>query len=194
MISITDIPSRGMTASELSRIHLWLSDPDCLNRCQDLPDEDSKVSEECPQEMKSMKTASQGHGLHLGQLISYEKFSSLHRLLWVTALVLKFVYLHLQVRKLSALAPTDRLIGINHARPYWLRDRCSISAASFLCGSIFQQVSIVEAWWQDAYGQFRYSLFNSKFSTFGQRSPVDGTNYTIYNEKIFFRRSFFLYM
>ena len=36
------------------------------------------------------------------------------------------------MRKLSVLAPTDRLIGINHARPYWLRDRCSISAASFL--------------------------------------------------------------
>ena len=59
-------------------------------------------------------------------------FSSLHQLLRVTALVLKFVCLHLQVRKLSALTPTDRLSDIDHARLYWLRDAVTKQQVSFV--------------------------------------------------------------
>ena len=125
-----DIPSRGMTASELSRNRLWLSGPDWLSTCQDLPDEDSgtdvEVLEECRQEMKSKKVAhtlvvAQGHGPRLGQIISCENFSSLHRLLRVTALVLKFVcLLHLlKEGRSNVLAPTDCL---DQARLYWLKD------------------------------------------------------------------------
>jgi hypothetical protein len=142
-----DIPSRGMTATELSRNRLWLSGPDWLSECQDLPDEDSDADsefpEECCQEMKSKKTAhtlvvAQDHGPRLGQLLSCENFSSLHRLLRVTALVLKFVHLlRVRVGKPSTAAPTDLPSGIDQARLYWLRDAQSQleQTASFLCGS-----------------------------------------------------------
>ena len=127
-----DIPSRGMTASELSRNSLWLSGPDWLSECQDLPgedlDADSEVPEECRREMKSKKTAHtlvvvQNHGPRLGQLISCENFSSLHRLLRVTTLVLRFVcLLHLRVGKSSTSVTADSVSGIDQARLYWLRD------------------------------------------------------------------------
>ena len=127
-----DIPSRGMTASELSRNQLWLGGPDWLSTCQDLPDEDSytdtEVPEECCQEIKSKKSAhtlviAQGHGPRLGQLISCENFSSLHRLLRVTALVLKFVcLLRPKARKSDVSAPTDHPSDIDQARLYWLKD------------------------------------------------------------------------
>ena len=127
-----DIPSRGMTASELSRNRLWLSGPDWLSTSQDLPDEDmgtdAEVPEECHQEMKSKKTAhslivAQGQGPHIGKLISCENFSSLHRLLRVTALMLKFVrLLCLKVKKSNESAPIEGLSDIDRARLYWLRD------------------------------------------------------------------------
>ena len=126
-----DIPSRGMTASELSRSHLWLSGPDWLCTSRDLPDEmdtDTEVPEECCQEIKSKKAAhslvvAQGRGPRIGQLMSSENFSSLHRLLRVTALVLKFVhFLRLKVRNSSEPAPTDHLSETDQARLYWLRD------------------------------------------------------------------------
>ena len=121
-----------MTASELSRNRLWLSGPDWLSTSQDLPDEDmgtdAEVPEECHQEMKSKKTAhslivAQGQGPHIGKLISCENFSSLHRLLRVTALVLKFVrLLCLKVKKSNESAPIEGLSDIDRARLYWLRD------------------------------------------------------------------------
>ena len=85
-----------MTASELSRNHLWLNGPDWLCTSQELPDDemdnDTEVPEECSQEMKSMKAAhslvvAQGHGQCIGQLMSCENFSSLHQLLRVAVLV-----------------------------------------------------------------------------------------------------------
>ena len=78
-------------------------------------DTDTEVPEECCREMKSKKAAhslvvAQGHGPHIGQLMSCENFSSFHRLLQVTALVLKFVhFLRLKVRNSSESAPTDNL-------------------------------------------------------------------------------------
>ena len=141
-----DIPSRGMTASDLSRNCLWLDGPDWLHTSEDLPnkdvDTDAKVPEECHEEMKSRKSAhslivAQGQDPHIGQLIPCGNFSSLHRLLRVTALVLKFVcLLCLKVRKLSESTPTDHLSDIDRARLYWLRDAQSQlhKTASFLCG------------------------------------------------------------
>lgn len=126
-----DLPSRGMTASELTRNHLWLNGPAWLSTSQDLPDEmdtDTKVPDECRQEMKSKKAAhslivAQVHGPHMGQLMSCGSFGSLHRLLRVTALVLRFVRLLCQkVRKSSESAPTDGTSDIDRARLFWLRD------------------------------------------------------------------------
>ena len=111
---------------------MWLSGPDWLCTSQDLPDEemdtDTEVPEECRQEMKSKKAAhslvvAQGHGPCIGQLMFCENFSSLHRLLRVIALEMKFVHLlHLKVRNSSESAPTDNLSETDQARRYWLRD------------------------------------------------------------------------
>ena len=122
---------QSMTASELSKNHIWLRGPDWLCTSQELPDEemdnDTEVLEECSQEIKSKKAAhslviAQSHGPCIEQLMSCESFSSLHRLLRVPALVLKFVHLlHLKVRKLSECTPTECLSEIDQARVYWLR-------------------------------------------------------------------------
>ena len=75
-----------------------------------------------PKEAAHSLVVAQG-GRHTGHLMPCENFSSLHRLLWVTALVSKFVHLlHLKVRKSSESAPTDHLSEIDQARLYWLRD------------------------------------------------------------------------
>ena len=85
-------------------------------------DTDTEVPEECCQEIKSKKAAhslvvAQGHGPRIGQLMSCENFSSLHQLLQVTALVLKFVhFLRLKVRSSSESAPTDHLSETDQAR------------------------------------------------------------------------------
>ena len=134
-----NIPSRGMTASELLSNHLWLNGPDWLYTGQDLPvegmDTDSEIPEECHQETKSKKAAhslvvAQGHGLHIGRLIQCENFSSLHRLLRVTALVLKFLrLLRLKVRKSSESAPINRLSDIGSE----MLNLSYSKTASFLC-------------------------------------------------------------
>ena len=116
----------------------WLSGPDWLCTSQDLPgkemDNDAEVPEECHQEMKSKKAAhslvvAQSHHPRIGQLMSCETFSSLHRLLQVTAIVLNFVHLlRLKVRKSS---------DCTHSPSKWdwpsqtvLPQRRSISAAA----------------------------------------------------------------
>ena len=91
-------------------------------------DTDAEVPEECHREMKSKKTAHslivvQGQGPHIGILISCENFSSLHRLLRVTALGMKFLrFLCLKVKKSNESAPIGGLSDIDQARLYWLRD------------------------------------------------------------------------
>ena len=73
-----DIPSRGMTALELSKSCLWLSGPNWLCTSLDLPDlemdTDTEVPEEWCQEMKSKKAAhslvvARDNGPRIGQLM-----------------------------------------------------------------------------------------------------------------------------
>ena len=123
-----DIPSRGMTPSELVRNHLWLKGPDWLHALHaygpvdESEDVDAEVPEECLQEMKTKKAAhtlvvAQECSPNIGQLLSCGNFSSLYRLLRVTALVLKFVRL-LRHRA----RPADSHSDIDQARLYWLKD------------------------------------------------------------------------
>ncbi len=125
-----DILSRGMTASELSVNHLWLNGPDWLYTCPGrLSDEESDeiatAPVECAQEMKSKRTthsllAPDGDGIHLGQVIQCETFSSLHRLLRVTAIVLKFV--RILRRAVSSTDSAETMSDIDRARLSWIRE------------------------------------------------------------------------
>ena len=92
-----DIPSRGSAPLELSINVLWRDGPEWLQEKQ-LYDTDSELSmpEDCIAEMKA-KDKNLAHGLlttkeplGLGQVINCEDFSTLDRLLRVTAKVLKF--------------------------------------------------------------------------------------------------------
>ena len=78
-----DIPSRGMTSSELVRNHLWLEGPDWLRALHvhrpmsENGDIGAEVPEECLQEMKTKKAThtlvtAQDHGSNIGQLTLVE--------------------------------------------------------------------------------------------------------------------------
>lgn len=126
-----DIPSRGMGASELSKSHLWLRGPNWLCDCLDLPEElevDTSTPEECCQEMKSKNVA---HSLlaqqvdrpRIGQLMNCKDFSSLNKLLRVTALVLRFArFLQQKVGARRGGASTDTVSDVDRARLYWIRE------------------------------------------------------------------------
>ena len=94
----TDIPSRGLMAQELasSQLHVWMNGPDCLKDSKFTSSSEPQMHEERRVEMKIDKTEV-AHGLlaaretsGIEQLLRCEDFSSLRRLLSVTAYVLKF--------------------------------------------------------------------------------------------------------
>ena len=89
-----DIPSRGLTPQELADSQLWTNGPSWLKEGEFNSLPDLQMPEDCRAEMKKAEVT---HGLlvatepsGIDQLIRCEDFSSLHRLLSVTAKVLKF--------------------------------------------------------------------------------------------------------
>lgn len=140
-----DIPSRGMSASELAVTPLWLHGPEWLRHIEDLQDEMvpmQSVPEECKHEMKQGDAA---HLLanvqvpstsHLSQVIDPERYSSVYRLFRVTGLVLSFIR---RLRRCSGHdEPTQEapLSDFEQARLYWIRD----------CQSHFQGDSRFSSW------------------------------------------------
>ena len=91
-----DTPSRGSTPTELSTNQLWLNGPTWLYHTLDLTNDDFDLPEEC---YKELKRRVEQHVLLsipsscLSNIIDCEKYSSLHRLLRVTSLVVKFIHL-----------------------------------------------------------------------------------------------------
>jgi len=96
-----DIPSRGMSAPELSCCSTWRTGPAWLSESNLEPtlDENSSMDPpaECLDEMTLKKRNQQvsllvtEESIHISELIKCDRFSSLQRLLRVTALVIKFV-------------------------------------------------------------------------------------------------------
>ena len=97
-----DIPSRGMNASQLSSSALWLSGPSWLSHYKEDSIEGSgagRIPDECLAEMtaknrEQLKTStfiSTTESCSISSLIDLNRFSNLHRLLRVTAYVLRFV-------------------------------------------------------------------------------------------------------
>ena len=108
-----DLPSRGLTTRELAASRLWMNGPDWLKDGEPGGSPDPLMPGECLAELKTEVT----HGLltpveplGIDQLLKCEDFSSLHRLLSVTAHVLKFCNLLLsKVRPDTASADPDVL-------------------------------------------------------------------------------------
>ena len=94
-----DLPSRGLTPTELATNQLWRCGPDWLKTPEPLCMAPSleEIPEPCLTELKasskvgvhSLLTPQLPH--HIGNIIDVKRFSSIHKLLRVTAYVLKFV-------------------------------------------------------------------------------------------------------
>lgn len=129
-----DLPSRGTTASELVHNQLWLNEPDWLYRTQEHQEEcqtDLTIPEECLTEMKRSQASS--HSLiclqcsptRIGNLINCARFSSLDRLMRVTALVLDFTHILRKRIKGNEEASSETEQPVSHfeqAKLLWLQD------------------------------------------------------------------------
>ena len=126
-----DKPSRGITLQQLSGDELWRSGPDWLHRSSSRQEEaePSTVPEECLVEMKSMAAksvhtlvATERHPI-LGWVIDCTKYSTMSRLLRVTAYVLRAVKifrrtLQEQSRDRTTLTPEE----LADAEKLWIVD------------------------------------------------------------------------
>ena len=129
-----DIPSRGASASELSENPLWLNGPDWLCSNEDALEEPISLSipEDCRTEMRSndkthtLVVHADHHTCQISELIDLERYSSVHRLFRVTALVLKFINT-LRRRIHSTDTTTDVYENLTQnelelAKLYWIKD------------------------------------------------------------------------
>lgn len=89
-----DIPSRGVTGTELAASKLWRKGPDWSDFPMQLPEE---IPEQCVVEMKAAECKSTHNILNPSQMLSVsvvidcECYSTIHKLYRVTAYVLKFI-------------------------------------------------------------------------------------------------------
>ena len=107
-----DVPSRGADPKSLSCNKLWLQGPEWLQ--SDITDQDSLVTkpempEECKAEQRGYKrtaillsTTAQANSVNISELLSCENFSNSHRLIRVTAYVLRAAKLFKKRKSLSS--------------------------------------------------------------------------------------------
>ena len=143
-----DIPSRGASASELLENPLWLNGPDWLCSNEDALEEPISLlmPEDCRTEMRSNdKTHTLVvHAFHntcqISELIDIERYSSVHRLFRVTALIFKFI----NTRR-RRIHPTDLTTDVSEsltqneldlAKLCWIKD----------CQSQLQNDKRFESW------------------------------------------------
>jgi hypothetical protein len=121
-----DIPSRGLTFTELLSSDLWLRGPDLLYTMEVHDDAVvGEMPEECAREVKKNVTLLLAEGSaikqRIGLLMECKDFSSLHRLLRVTGLVIKFI--RLISSKNSELKINSIPLGnTDIARLYWIQE------------------------------------------------------------------------
>ena len=115
-----DIPSRGHTPQQLLESSLWRSGPEWLksSKLNEAEPLELPMPEDCQIEMKTDK-AETAHGLQtmaeppgIGQLMACENFSSLSRLVSITAKVVKFCHL-----LLSKIRPEAIDTNLDHHMP-----------------------------------------------------------------------------
>ena len=123
-----DVPSRGMAIAELAANTLWLSGPEWIAKIDDSTNKDADITEEpdeCRQEKKATRngahamTVTQQPRSGIGRVIQCEDFSSLQRLLRVTAAVLRFIRL---LRGRMSVSQSTELEDIQKARLLWQKE------------------------------------------------------------------------
>lgn len=126
-----DVPSRGLTPLELSVNLLWRKGPEWLSDKLDNEEQMDEMPEGCATEMKAANRKST-HGLlttnpssGLRQILKCEDYSSLPKLLRVTAYTLKFVRL-LKRRVKLAHEPPEQLDDIEQAERLWIIESQSL--------------------------------------------------------------------
>ena len=126
-----DIPSRGMSASELADTSLWLHGPEWLHHSEGLQEESNLVRslpEECKCEMKqrdaahSLVNAQVPNTFRLSQVIDPERYSSTYHLFRVTGRVLNFIRGLRGRRDHPGPDAPSPLSDFEQARLYWIRD------------------------------------------------------------------------
>ena len=122
-----DIPSRGFTPKELATSKLWMNGPDWLSDSVVICDSPlPTMLEECRTEMrandpeKSIGLLTTAGLPSIGQLMNCGDFSSLHRLLAVTAKVREILQLLLNKVRKDALTPSPN--DHNKAETLWIRE------------------------------------------------------------------------
>lgn len=129
-----DIPSRGSSPAELSTSQLWRHGPDWL-KVQDWShmseDELEPIPEECLEEMKSKERSMFAHSLlvveesrRISAIMDCNDFSSLQRLLRVTAYVNRFVsVLKAKIQNSASQGSSDLVAGdLLEAELCWIRE------------------------------------------------------------------------
>ena len=113
-----DLPSRGMLLSELVGSALWRYGPPWLGLVETRVEGELVMPEECMKEMKVgtqhvLVTSFNSHGV--GKIMNAKNFSTLGKLLRVTAYVVKFC-------KILKVKIQQR--GSSRYRPHWKHQRC----------------------------------------------------------------------
>ena len=121
-----DLPSRGMTPMELAGSKLWRYGPHWLVHSQSPIDEEVEMPEECLREIKaghrpthSLLTASKSKSL--SNIMCFKNYSSLLKLLRVTAYIIRFID-KLRNKRLSMTEPMLQLNAqeISRAERLWI--------------------------------------------------------------------------
>lgn len=119
-----DIPSRGLTPTELSTNKMWKEGPVWLNACIQesvLPDE---MPDDCVKELKASVQRSEHILLaptqtaNLSNLINCKRYSTPQRLYRITACILKFIRLLKKVAQSPELTVQD----VAEAEEMWIRE------------------------------------------------------------------------
>ena len=127
-----DIPSRGLAPLELSLSSLWRNGPKWLSDEQfSMHSPGVSMPVECAMEMKA-KDKELVHnllvtdgGVSLSQIINCEDYSSIHRLLGVTAYVLRFVAILKRRSKYKNISKKmSEYVGFSPPPTYFLHIRC----------------------------------------------------------------------